>query len=660
MENKFIFNNLCEIPVKNAKLYPDRISHKFRNPKNKTFQQKTYSEYLNDIKIISAGFYSYGIRKNDHVSLFCDNRYEWSVIDMALLSLKAINVPRGTDTLTKELQFIYEHSDSKFLIVENFKTLFNFLESISENILKKVKKIFIIERPESIDNFEDRIQKIKRKMIFYDKLYSIGENFIKDNPDFFNNNIKKIDGNQIATIIYTSGTTGNPKGVILTHNNFLHNVRAISPLFEIKEPGNEKTVNILPVWHVYERTFEYCSMAGSITQIYSSIRTLANDLERESPHIFASVPRLWQNIYDKVIIKIKEKSAVERFIFYSFLKMNYRWLLASNYFKGCYLSLKKRNILKKFLDTIIHLFNIIILFIPHIVSKRIFAPLKSKLGKNLRASYSGAGSLPPYIDNFFNTIGIKLINAYGMTEASPGILSRRPNHNTLGATGIPFDETEIKILNEEGRRCNIGEKGVLYVRGPQITMGYYKNSKKTKETIDEDGWLNTGDLAIETENHDIVIVGRAKDTIVLLGGENVEPEPIEDKLKESSLIDHAVVMGQDKKHLEALIIVNEEKIKELAKELKIKLDDLVTEGTNIIKEKKIQNYINEEVKKLINSKNGFKPFEQISKIIPMIKKFEVGKELTQTLKVKRKYVMEKYKEILDLFKNEERKNKNKK
>lgn len=660
MNRKYVYNNLCEIPIKNAKLYPDKPSHKFRNYKTNVFSQKTYSEYLNDIKIFSGAFYSYGIRENDHVAFFCDNRYEWTITDIALLSLKAINVPRGTDTLSKELQFIYNHSDSRFLIVENFKTLLNFLDSIQEELLKKVKKIFVIDRPDNLHEFEEKIDRVKRKLIFYDKLFPIGEKFINENPDFFDKNVKSINGEQIATIIYTSGTTGNPKGVILTHNNFLHNVRAITPLFEIQNPGDEKTVNILPVWHVYERTFEYCSMAGGITQIYSSVRTLANDLEKESPHIFASVPRLWQNIYDKVVVKIKEKSPLERFVFYSFLKMNYRWLLASNYFKGCYLAYKKRNILKKSIDTLVHSFNFIILYLPHLLASKIFHPLKSKLGSNLRASYSGAGSLPPYIDNFFNTIGIKLINAYGMTEASPGLISRRPNHNTLGVTGIPFDETEVKIINEEGKICDIGEKGVLYVRGPQVTQGYYKNPEKTKETIDEEGWLNTGDLAIKTENGDIVIVGRAKDTIVLLGGENIEPEPIEDKLKESPLIDHAVVLGQDKKQLEALIVVNEEKLKEIAKELKIKLDDIVNEGNAIIKEKRIQNYIKEEVKKLINPKNGFKPFEQISKIIPINKKFEVGKELTQTLKVKRNYVMEKYKEILDLFKSDNKKSKRKK
>ena len=269
------------------------------------------------------------------------------------------------------------------------------------------------------------------------------------------------------------------------------------------------------------------------------------------------------------------------------------------------------------------------------------------MGKNLRASFSGAGSLPRYVDNFFSSIGIVLVNAYGMTEASPGLISRSIERNTIGTTGVPFAETEVRILNKEKKETSIGEKGVLYVKGPQVMQGYYKNIKKTEEILSKDGWLNTGDFAVKTENGDLIIVGRAKDTIVLLGGENVDPEPIEEKIKDIVYIDNAVVLGQDKKTLEALITLNSEHIRNLANELKIKVEDIVKDGEEIITHSVVIKFLKEKINSLILPKHGFKHYEKITKLTVLNKKFERGEELTQTLKIKRKFIEEKYKDLIE-------------
>jgi len=349
--------------------------------------------------------------------------------------------------------------------------------------------------------------------------------------------------------------------------------------------------------------------------------------------------------------KILQSGKIKKYLFYFFLKTSQHFLLSKNYIQNNYLILRKESF---FLKPLFYLFHILRLIInapfSYIARKKIFKPITSKLGGRLKGAFSGGGSLPPYLDNFFNALGIKLINAYGLTETSPGVLSRSYRRNTIGATGIPFSETYVKLVDLNGNPVEKGQKGVLYVKGENVMKGYYKNEEATKAIIDEEGWLNTGDLCVQSFNGDYVIVGRAKDTIVLLGGENVEPEPIENKLKESELIDHAVVRGQDKKNLTAILAINEDNLKKLMEMLgfsKKEIDENLQK--DVIEHPTLIETIKNEVKKLVSKEHGFKPFEQISKILPIKNKFTIGNELTQSLKIKRKYIEEKYKDFIKKY-----------
>ncbi|RKX75891.1 MAG: long-chain fatty acid--CoA ligase, partial [Spirochaetes bacterium] len=287
----------------------------------------------------------------------------------------------------------------------------------------------------------------------------------------------------------------------------------------------------------------------------------------------------------------------------------------------------------------------------------LFKPFQAKVGGRLRIATSGAGSLPRYLDEVFNSLGITIVNAYGMTECAPGILSRTIRCNTFGTTGIPFDNTEVQVRRDDGQETATGEKGVVFVRGPQVMSGYYRNPDATNAVLDDVGWLNTGDLAVRSENGEIIIVGRLKDTIVLMSGENVEPEPIEDKMKESLYIDHAVVLGQDQKQLSAIVAVNEEELMRLAVELKLSPSEVVIEGTGSIEHEGIYQHLMKEVKSLISKEQGFRRFEFITKILPVKNDFSIGRELTQTLKVKRQYIQEKYKGLISRLHHDTKKKK---
>ncbi|QEN06491.1 long-chain fatty acid--CoA ligase [Oceanispirochaeta crateris] len=636
-----MYNSLLEIPFQTALQFPHRISHKYTD-KSGT-HSLTFAEFARYIRILTAGFEHFGIRKKDHVGFFMNNRYEWMATDMALMALGAVSVPRGSDTTPREVQFIYNHSDSEFIILENQKQLKDLLPIFTKEDWEKCKRIFILDCKDD-QAFPDELT---GKTCYYKDVLKAGESELEKEPLQIERLMKEINKDDLVTIVYTSGTTGNPKGVMLTHGNFIQNVVANTPRLEIDSSKEEKTVVMLPSWHVYERAFEYCGLSTALTLVYSSAGRFASDLIKEKPEILISVPRIWESIYQKMIRTISQMPAFKRYLIFSFIKINQMYLSSGNYMKGCYISLKKRSSFHKGAAMVFHFCRWISMTPGHLLAQVLFKPFREKVGGNLRGATSAAGSLPKYLDELFNSIGINIANAYGMTECAPGILSRTFGRNTFGTTGVPFDNTEVQIRRADGSETDIGEKGIIFARGPQVMLGYYKNPEATKAVLDDQGWMNTGDLAVRSENGEVIIVGRAKDTIVLMGGENVEPEPIEDKMKESLFIDHAVVFGQDQKQLSAIVAVNEEELMKLAQELKLQDFEVQMSGKDSIEQDHIYEVIMKEVNQLISREQGFKPFEFVTKILPVRNDFSIGKELTQTLKVKRQFIEEKYKSLLN-------------
>lgn len=647
-----MFKNLLEIPLQAAKDFPNRISHKI--PTKTGLVQKTYEDFKHTLHALTCAFTNAGIKANDHVGFFVNNCYEWLATDFALMAIGAVSVPRGSDTSAKEVEFIFKHSDSQHLIVENALQLESLLTVFDENDWSVCKTIFLVEKPSDVATFlqNPNLQNLKHKIHFYEDFLSnkeitVGkENILIDAA----NRITKVD---LLTIVYTSGTTGNPKGVMLTQGNFLQNVSANTPRLGIKKEAFERTVVMLPSWHVYERAFEYCAISMGVSILYSHAGRFAQDLVQEKPTVLISVPRVWESIYSKLIRALSEMPFFKRTLIFLFIKINQAWYSSSHRIQHCYISLKKRNPIQKAISWTFHLKRYILLFPLHALAEKLFKPFQEKVGGKLRLATCGAGSLPKYLDEIFNAIGIHLVNAYGMTECAPGILSRTLDHNTFGATGIAFDNTLVELRKDDGTIASIGEKGVIFVKGPQVMQGYYKNLEATKAVLSDDGWLNTGDLAVQSEDGEYIIVGRLKDTIVLMGGENVEPEPIEEKLKESKYIDHAVVVGQDQKQLSVVIAINEDELMRLASELKLDNTEIATSGKTSIENDLVYKILQKEVNSLISKEQGFKSFEFINKIIAVKNDFSIGKELTQTLKVKRKFIEERYAELIKrLFKKD--------
>jgi len=641
LKDFYRFRVLCDIPERNARVFSAQASHKFRQGND--FIIKTWTDFYRDISELTAGLISVGLQAGDHVALFADNRYEWAVTDQALLTVGAPSVPRGSDTSPKEQKFIFEHSDSRFLIVEGVTNLLSLLAEFGSQDLTRPEKVFLMD---SLSSSQAEVPpKWKDRIMDFAHLKELGRALLSEKPELMATLRGQRQPEDIASIIYTSGTSGNPKGVTLTNANFLHNVRAISPLLHVVPEAQEVTVSILPIWHVYERAFEFCTTASVMMIYYSSVRTMAEDVVREKPTIIASVPRVWELIYGKIREKILKEEGLKKSLILAFVfitQTRYRNGLA---LKGWRASLK--NPFPLSLLTPFHLVSWILLSPFNWLALKALKPMRAVLGGRLRASFSGGGSLPVHVDHFFNTIGITLVNAYGMTESSPGSITRRIERNVPTSIGIPLDEVEVRIVREDGSEAKLAQKGLIHVRGPNVMKGYYKNPTATAEVLSADGWLNTGDLGALTWSGDYVITGRAKSTIVLIGGENIEPEPIEEKLQESDLIDHVIVLGQDKKNLEALIAVNHDKLKQLLEKMKLGWDEVMLQQGDSIRHNRVLQELNKEIRRLVNRETGFKPFESISNFVALKTPFKVGDELTQKLSVKRKVVEEKYKHLLD-------------
>jgi long-chain acyl-CoA synthetase len=449
----------------------------------------------------------------------------------------------------------------------------------------------------------------------------------------------------LATIIFTSGTTGEPKGVMLTHRTFLHQLPPFHLILDIK-PG-DVWLSTLPVWHVFERAMEYvifyykCGIAYS--KPISSV--LMADFIDVKPHFIVSVPRVWEAIMDGIRRNVKQMGGFQKVFFDFFVSFGIMY----SYFRDLTFGLIPNYHGRiRVLDAIMGFFPWLLLMpirgLAHLI---VFRRLHLRLGGRFKSGISGGGTLPAKVDYFFNAVGLRLQEGYGLTETSPIVAVRQFRRPRRGTVGQMLADTKAKIVGTDGRELGPGHNGIIHIKGPQVMKGYYQKPELTAAVLSVDGWLNTGDIGMLTRDNELRITGRAKDTIVLLGGENVEPVPIEQKVKESPAIHQCVVVGQDQKYIAALIVPVPETIMTFAEENNIPIVDyeLLLQQTEILE------LIANDVANLVSYKNGFKPFERIYKFRLLPKPFEPLKEFSAKMEPLRHKINQNYsKEIQGLFK----------
>ena len=634
-----MYKTLPQMIYKKSQDFPE-LNIQFSKNAEGTFLPTTYKDFVKTMLDFSAGLLSIGEKEYSNIGLICDNRKEWLVCSMGIMATKSRDIPRGSEATIKDLSYILSFAECKTVVTEN-KILFNRILEC-QNELPALQNIIIIN-PSDIDLSNPKATGLN--IFCYDEILSKGSKFRQNNP----NKIEEImlSGNEddSATIIFTSGTTGTPKGVELTHKNFLCQVEDISKRLPLKQ-GN-KALCMLPVWHVYERELEYFLLYVGVALCYSkpAISMLLADMKKVSPQFMATVPRIWDGIYNSIYKNIKstKKGAGIFFTIFTWAATSLKSLRNIIYNRCKYF--RKRTVFYHVFSKFLYIPVIFLYPLKWIGDMFYFQRVRNMLGGKFQIGMSGGGSLPLKLDKFFNSIGIRLVEGYGLTETAPICCIRNAKRPILGTIGKIMPYCQAKVVHRNGIECKPGEKGVLYIKGPNVMKGYYKQPELTAEVISEGEWFNTGDLVIKTYNGEIIVKGRQKDTIVLRSGENVEPLPIEDKLSESIYISQAVVVGQDENCLGALIIPDLDNICQYAKQQNINFSD----KKQLLKDEEIKKLIYKEMERLINTKNGFKPFEKIGKFVFLDKPFEVGVELSPKQGIIRYKINELYKAKISLM-----------
>lgn len=592
------------------------------------FQPITFGEMWKSIQHIAGGLTALKVKPGDRIVHISDNRSEWLHVCLAINSIGAIDVPSGTDTTKGELKHIIEHSDPTLCILETAKLY----DTIAGSTPKKIA--FIIT-----DNSKASVQSADRHT-----LYNLDE--VKSMDSFsdedFIQRITQGKPEDVATIIYTSGTTGTSKGVMLSHRNFTFQLEILSARSLIVD--TDTVLCVLPVWHSFERIANILGSYSRAILAYSKpvASILVADMAKVKPTIMASVPRIWEAIRTGVLKAMKSAPAIRRSLFHFFLSIGYASSHLKNIQHDLIARIKKRP--PNGLVKLGVLLGSIVLFPLNALGNiLVFKKLQGRLGGRFRAGVSGAGALNPTTYAFFQAVGISLCEGYGLTETAPVVAINVVGKNKSGTVGRILDKIDYKILHPDGSECSVGDQGELVIKSEQVMRGYYKNEENTKKVLSDDGWFCTGDLVVETDQRDIKILGRLKDTIVLSSGKNVEPAPIEDVLSSSPYIDTAFVVGQDKNRLAALLFVNKDAITEYAKEEKIthaSLEELCGDA-------KLLGLFSDTVNSLVNTQNGFHPYELISRFHILTDELTVGVELGKTLKLKRFVLTKKYKDIIE-------------
>ncbi|MGE0143590.1 MAG: long-chain fatty acid--CoA ligase [Planctomycetota bacterium] len=563
----------------------------------------TFRQLADAVREVAAGLLALDVRRGDRVGLISENRREWLIADLACARIGAPDVPRGTDTAPAELAFLLGHANCQFVFVETMKAARE-LSQLRAQLPNLGTFCVLAERSEDPD------------ILDFDRLRERGRAFLAAHPGELDRVAAQVGREDLLTVIYTSGTTANPKGVTLTHGNLLSNIEMVEEVLHFDR--EDTALSILPSWHSYERIMDYVLLYAGSQLVYSDRRRLREDLRAVQPTIFVAVPRVWEMLYDGIIAQCRKQVGIARKIVDRVLA-NCRAIGAGR--AGIVTRLSQK-----------------------VLGRSVLPKLRQATGGRLRIAVSGGGSLPAHVDESLLGMGIPLLNGYGLTETSPVVALRRLEHNRAYTIGPPLPRTQCEIRDESGHVLPPDRVGIIWIRGPQVMQGYWNNVEQTANVL-IDGWFNSGDLGCIDSRGELRITGRAKDTIVLAGGENVEPDRLETQLKTSPFIDQVVVLGQDQKHLGALLVINAENLSQEIAEADWENDE------GVLRSDAVQRLLRREIDRLVSRAQGFRPSERIASFRALLEPMTAENGLmTQTMKIRRHIVNERYAPLIaELF-----------
>jgi len=558
--------------------------------RNGKWEKFSTQEYVDNVNFTTYGFMELGIKKGDKIASVSNNRPEWNFIDMAMNQLGAVHVPIYPTVSEETFKHIFTHSESRLLFLGT-PELYQRIKPYADDVAN-IEKVYAFDKIEGA--------------IHFDELVGLGKKHQEKYKNLLNEIKNTVNEDDLCSIIYTSGTTGLPKGVMLSHKNFMSNVLACGTLLPLDKEN--KSLSFLPLCHVLERMVNYLvQYLGASVYYAESIETMAENVREIKPNHFTAVPRVFEKVYDKILAKGRELTGIKRSLFFWAVNLAeaYEFTGKSAWYK---LQLK-------------------------IADKLIFKKWREALGNEIKVVLSGGAALQVRLARVFWAAGIKIIEGYGLTETSPVIAVNRwafPDVR-FGTVGPLIETSQVKIA----------EDGEILFKGPNLMLGYYKEPEKTKEVIDEEGWFHTGDIGELQDRNILKITDRKKEIFKLSTGKYVAPQVVENRFKESSFIEQIIVVGADEKFTAAMIVPNFDYLRNWGK-----LHELPElSNLELIENEKVLARFTEEVERinaLCNKTFKVKKFA----LVPDSWSPETG-ELSPTLKLKRKVIKEKYRDKFD-------------
>ena len=596
-----------------------------RDPHSREPGDLTYTQLGDKVRALAGGLLTMGVRQGERIAILSDNCPRWILCDIAMLAIGAVTVPRGSETATTELEYILDHSEASVVLVQTHR------------LFERMRCVFAAAaNVRTIIMMDDSAAKCEAPVgVTVQDLQTIAD-LGRSGKVGVGIPSKTVTPADLATIVYTSGTTGVPKGVMLTHRNLTHQSDRIG-IGSAPLPADMVLV-LLPSWHAYERAVEYIALRHGWTLTYTDKRHFRDDMATIRPQMLPCVPRIWESVFDVIQDGLRRASPAKRNLVRFLIAASHRFVWARRTARGVDLRRHPANPVTRAVAAIV---AAALYPLHRLADVLAYRSIRSATGGRLKAAVSGGGSLASYIDDFFEVLGIPILNGYGLTETAPVLTLRVLEHNVRGSVGRPVNDTEISIRDESGAELEQGCTGVVWARGPQVMSGYYRNEEATRAVLSDDGWVNTGDLGWIAATGDLVIAGRAKDTIVLTSGENVEPEHVETVARQSRFVNQIVVVGQDQKAIGALVVPE---FALLAAELGLADATTPAELAALPAASKL---VRESVNAVLQEDGGFKPGELISRVALLAEPFsEANGMLTQTLKVRRRAVAEQHAQII--------------
>ena len=570
------------------------LEKSFTTKYNGKWESLSTENFISQSRAISRALVGLGIKAGDKIAMISsNNRSEWSVIDVGLLTLGAVNIPIYPTISSKDYEYILNHSESIYCFVSD-QEVYDKVKSIQKNV-KSLKKVYSFDKIKGCPHWSELL----------------GEGAKMDNDDTVIKMKNQVKSEDLATIIYTSGTTGVPKGVMLSHNNVVSNVVSASKRLPLTI-GQASALSFLPVCHIFERVILYIYMFNSVSVYFAeSIETIADNLKEIKPNVMTAVPRLLEKVYDKIYARGGELTGIKKFLFYWAVDLGLQYNPYGQ--NGAWYEFKLK-----------------------IAKKLILSKWQEALGGNLELICSGSAPLQSRLARVFTAAGMTLVEGYGLTETSPviSVCDMRENKFKIGTVGKVIDGVEVKIA----------EDGEILCKGPNVMMGYYKEEKMTKEVM-SGNYFHTGDIGeIDSEGF-LKITDRKKEMFKTSGGKYIAPAVIENQMKQSLFIEQIMVVGSGRRMPTAVIQPNVDHVIEWLKEKGIECNSL----SKAIQETILKDEILKEVE---NHNQNFGSWEQIKKIelTPDVWSIDDG-HLTPTMKLKRKVVIEKYKDLIEKMYN---------